>query len=442
MSQDHVRQAAVHVHSIARENSSPDALSHGFRVAAGVLSEAGEFSFGSGSEDRKSTDRLVQAVSSVIMHRATASEIDFSDGALDIARMTLASWSLDRTIEDRLGLDVPEGHDRFLRDVVPVFHNGEDRIGIHVDDTLLDHHVGLATRYSVLSAASLPFSGSEEDRFAWEKKVIDAHQGDELLGKESLSNLGIMGSRGEIEDSVMDAMLDALNAQDYLLHMGTQASLDAIKEAAAARMAVPGLLPVQQQALLAVDSVLQDGLGRPLTSEERRMGTRALDRVMQSGPDCGPFDGAARTMLLDVSIQMQAARTIQEESYGRRAHGDPQFFDEVVSASAGMDVHAEGFSPGRDASRLIAKGMYSVVDDKEISRSILDGLSEATHRPFSKSIDDKLALQASVQRNASSRISAILDDGAKAMNRGLGKGPSSRPVAALGSYVTRGAKER
>jgi hypothetical protein len=441
MSAEHVRQAAVHVHSIVREDSSPDAVSQGFRVAAGVLADRGEFSFGNDPAQVASADRLVQAVSSVLRHRDVSPEVDFSEGALDIARMTLVAWSFDRLVDEQLGREVPDGHLLDLRDVSPVVSPDEDAIGIVADAALLDHEVGDLYRTAALAAASLPDAGIEPEGTSWQAKAIAEHGG-EMLGRESIAHVGIVGTRGEVEDIVMDAMIEAGNAREELLETGHSPSSDALRAAAVARMPVPGGLSPAQEGLLAVENYMQARLSRPIRPEERRMGERALDRILQEGPDAGPFDSVARTMLLDVSVQMQAARTVSEGSFGRRAKGEREAFDDVIAQSAGMDTHATGISPDRETTEAIARGAYREAPDHRIAASILDGLSDARSKPFSKAIDLDLAFQTRVIGNARSRIDAILEQGPDALTRGLGKGPRDAGTAAMGSYVARKGAER
>jgi hypothetical protein len=444
MSQEHIRQAAVHVHSIARDSKPDDALSQGFAVAARTLSQDGDFRFGNSADERESTDRFVQAVSSVLRHRDVDAQIDFSEGSLDIARMTLAAWSFDRMVEDQMGRPVPDDHDRFLVPVAPVAsgQEAEDLIVVVKDDVLLDRHVGDLFKAAVLSSASLPYDGDAGDRAQWEKDQLSAHRGDEMLGQPSIAHPGIRPLTGEAQDMVMDALIDARNERLELIETGGSASRDALRESAAARMPVPGKLEVQQEALLAVEAYLTKGLGRPLSPREDRMGERALDRVMESGPNPGPFDGVARQMLLDVSIQMQADRTIREGSFGRRSTGPVETFDQVISLSAGMDTHWVGISPAEGTTRDVAAGRYRETSDRAIGASILDGLSEASMKPFSKSVDTALAMHRSIARSGRNRVSHILDDGEKALMRGAGKGPKEADVAVLGSYVSKGGSER
>jgi len=444
MSQEHIRQAAVHVHSIAKGSEPDDALSQGFAVAARTLSQDGDFRFGNSADERASTDRFVQAVSSVIRHRDVYADVDFSESPLDVARMTLAAWSFDRMVEEQMGRPVPDDHDRFLLAVAPVASGQEadDHIVVVKDDVLLDRHVGDLFKAAVISSASLPYVGDAQDRPQWEKDHLSAHGGDEMLGRPSIAHPGIRPMTGEAHDMVMDVLIDARNERLELVETGGSASRDALRESAAARMAVPGKLEVQQEALLAVEAYLTKGLGRPLSPREDRMGERALDRVMEPGPNPGPFDGVARQMLLDVSIQMQADRTIREGSFGRRSSGPSETFDHVISLSAGMDTHWVGISPGEGTTRDVAAGRYRETADHMIGGSILDGLSEASMKPFSKSVDAGLAMHRSIAKSGRDHVSHILDEGERALTRGVGKGPKEADVAVLGSYVSKGGSAR
>ena len=442
MSQEHIRQAAVHVHNIGREHTPGDALSQGFSVAAEVLAQEGDFRFGNSKDERQSTDRLVHAASSVLQHIDVTPELDFSENALDIARMTLAAWSFDRMVEEQMGVPVPENHDRFLLAVAPTIgkEEADEAIAVVRDESLLDNHVGGLFRTAVIAAASLPDFGSEGGPPAWEKDAMSRHGGDELLGQKSIAYEGLRPTTGEAEDMVMDAMIDARNEREELVEFGGAATRDALRDAAQARMAVSGGLPVQQEAMLAVEGFLTTGLGRPLTPREDRMIERSIDHLMERGPGAGPFDGAARQMLLDVSIQMQADRTIKEGSFGRRARGDSEIFDQVISMSAGMDTHWTGISPGEETTRDVAQGRYRETADRAIGDSILDGLSEAGHKPFSKSVDTGLAMHRTIAEANRSKISHILDEGSDALARGTAKGPKESETAVLGSYVSRSAE--
>lgn len=445
MSSEHVRQAAVHVHTIANFDLADGAVGAGFDLAANVLRETGDFFYGNSQEAHRLTDDFVRAASAVITHREEGSGLDFSESALDIARMTLAAWSFDRMIDEQLGLDVPSAEFRFAGDVVQFASVAQDdgTFPLVADETLLDRNVSSLFRDAVIAAASIPNADPIEERPQWEQDAIARHGGDELLGHGSIAHDGLRAMPAESAETVHEAMLDVGNARHDLMHRGeAAASLDARKDVALARRTLSGELPSQLEAVLAVEAYLKVGLGRPLRSTEDRMVERAYDRIMEGGPIPVAFEASSRTMLLDVSVQMQAARTMEEVSFGRRAVGSKEIFDEVISASAGMDTHASGISPDAETTRLVSEGVYRSLPDRRIAASILDGLMEASSKPYSKTIDSDIAFQSKVVQNTRSRLSAVLEEGPEALTRGFGKGPKQSEVATMGTYVASKGTER
>lgn len=435
---NHTIKAGVLSAAAAAGRDPGDPVSAGVATAAEVLGEHAGLDL-SKTEDLR---RFARAVHDVVQHRDPGG-LDFSEDSRDVARMVLAVWSLDMMRSKAGGMDVPENHDRFVRDVTSGMGDLRIREG---DPSLLDEHAYGMARDAVLAAASVP-SSLQPDVRAWEEAHVgrpdDAARGFAPIGP------GLLLSKGEMDDCVLEAFVDALNARvgarvapesarnavfrSGLGHEGLLAASDA-------RRPFPDDLSAPQKGMLAAEEWMSRGLGRPLRDYEHRMFDAALGRVL-GAEAVRPLDDrtAARMVLLDASIQMNARATVDDGSFGRRAMRDRMAFDSPIDASAGMEVSSWGISPSEDTSRAVAAGRFAEIPDPAIAESIADGLSDA-RRPYSKEIDRELGMILQVQAATRGRDMAVAERGEDAVRRpeAMLKGPTVSEVPAFGRHLSSG----
>lgn len=425
---------ADQVHRVIRGMQPRSAVEGGIADAATILKERGSLDFG----DDLHALSFARAVHDVLKN-VEAQGTDLSEGSRDIARGVLAAWSLDQVREEHSGRSMHDDHDRFLRDIgafdvaIPAVEDGP---------SILDGRVWAATRDAVLANASLP-TEMRDGVTAWEIRLDEVSRTDEARGFVPLG-----GSRGmdmsDAHDVAMEAAVDAVNAREERLEgiarKDVPAIDDAVMLASDARRSFPGRLAPMQEGLLAAEGWMEAKLGRPLRHSENEMGEAALARVMERRDGAGSdAQKSARIILLDVSMQMSAARAARDMTYGAKAQGREEPFDAVMSAAAGVDMFREGVSAPAQSTDRIAEGRFHAIPDPDLRSSIMQGLADA-REPFSKRIENELGIRLAVQKGARDRAMAVMEVGIEGLKtpRSIAKGTEAGS-AVLGSYV---AKDR
>lgn len=424
---------ADQVHRVIRGMEPRNAIEGGIADAALILKERGSLDFVVDSH----TLSFARAVHDVLVN-IEAGGTDLAEGSRDVARSVLAAWSLDQVREEHSGRSMHDDHDRFLRDIGAV---DQDIAAVEDGYSILDGRVWAASRDAVLANASLP-TEMRDGQAAWEIRLDELVPSDEARGFQALG--GSVGmDMGDAHDVPMEAAIDAVNARrrwldDVALNDVPGYNSDIVM-ASDARRSFPGKLLPMQEGLLAAEGWMEARLARPLKDEERTMGEKALSRL------AGRFDGAgndarsaARIILLDVSMQMSAARTVRDGTYGEKAQGREQPYDVVLSAAAGVDMFREGVSPQAATTDRIAEGRYHAIPDPEMKSSVMQGLEDARN-PFAKRIENELDIRLTLDRASRSRAMAVMENGLEGLGtpRSSAKGAETvGPV--LGAYLAGG----
>lgn len=431
---DQRKQASLLVHDVVRGVEPRDAVQAGVADAAEVLKRDQAIDLVADVDARD----FARAVTDMVRHR-DAGGLDFSESSRDVTRMVLASWSLDRMRDEALGRDVAEGATRYVDEVAKSFSGAAPW---NSDRGLFDHHAYAMTRDAVLASASVP-TEMQDGVAAWELPLLD-RPSDAERGFEPIGAL-IGPTKGEMDDLVLEAFVDASNVRENNevdpetvsnhsfdpkpdLHQGP---------AVDARKAFPGELNDVQKGFLAAEAWMEKSMGRPMRPNEKPMFDRALARAVQQDAQ-QPLDAlsSARMILLDASIQRSAWRAAFNSEYGQRTKGPREAFDDVIAASAGMDLHPTSIAPAYETTMPISSGRFASIPDKAIAGSIADGLKDA-RESYSPTIDRELRRIIQSGEAMRNREMAGMEMGAAAFARpeSISKGPESQS-ALLGAYVT------
>lgn len=430
---DNRRQASLLVHDVIRDVEPRDS------VQAGVLDAAVTLQRDQGIDlvDDADARDFARAVTDMIRHRE-AGGLDFSESSRDVTRMILASWSLDRMRDEALGRDVEEGATRYALEAIGEYGN---TVRWESDRGLFDHYAYALTRDAVLASASVP-TDMQDGVAAWEVPLLD-RPSDAERGFEPFPP-SIAPTKGEMDDLVMDAFVDASNVRE-----GGEVDRETVVNhsfdpkpdlhqgpAIDARKAFPGKLSEPQKGFLAAEAWMERNMGRPMRPNETPMFDRALARAVQQDA-LQPMDAlsSARMILLDASIQQSALRSLVNGESGKATRGPREAFDDVIAASAGMDLHGTSISPPNATTGPIASGRFASIPDKAIAASISEGLQDA-RGGYSPSIDRDLKRFIQSGESVRNREMAGMEMGESAFARpeSMSKGPSDQS-ALLGAYV-------
>ena len=388
-------RAALMTNAVVEGAVPRDREHAGASIAAGVLAEEQ----GVDLRDPDQARLFARAVADALNHRE-AGGLDFSETSVDVARMTLAAWSLDRLRESGAPGLVPEAE--ALRKGAYAIEVAVPAEGVEsqaVRFAMLDDYGGGFTRDAILASASSA-DGHRWGKETWEDR-LPAGPSDDERGFAPFPS-GLVPTKGERDDMIIDSSMDAERVRDEASNgrPGPQANgsfaetrrtvSDGVVAASEARRPFAGSLTPAQRGLLAAEAWHEAKAGRPLRDYEKRMVDSALGRfhassaAVQGGPRT-----AARTILLDSAIQMSARRTMDAGDYGTRSSSARQWYDDVIQASAGMDLHRTSIAPGMETTDAIAKGRFVSIPDPAIADSIARGLADAS-KSYSKLIDAEL----------------------------------------------------
>lgn len=425
-----ISDTADQVHRVIRGIEPTNAVEGGIADAAVILKERGSLDF----VDDLHALSFARAVHDVLIN-IEASGTDMAEGSRDVARSVLAAWSLDQVREEHSGRSMHDDHDRFLRDIGAV---DQEIAAVEDGPSILDGRVWAASRDAVLANASLP-SEMRDGQAAWEIRLDELVPSDEKRGFERLG-----GSTGmdmtDVHDVAMDAAIDVMHARrarlDGIVLRDVPGLDDVMASASDARRSFPGRLSPAQEGLVAAEGWMEARLARPLKHEEREMGENALARLTERYDGAGnDARSAARIILLDVSMQMSAARTVRDGTYGEKAHGREQPYDVVLSAAAGVDMFREGVSPQAATTDRIAEGRFHAIPDPDMKASVMQGLADA-REPFAKRIENELDMRLTLDRAGRDRAMAVMENGLGGLGRPKSAAKGVEPGApVLGAYL-------
>lgn len=422
-----------------RNGTAPkNAISHGVEDAAVILKERGDLDL----EDRASTLSFARAVHDVLVHQSM-DDTGLYEGPRDIARGVLAAWSLDQIREFHSGRDVPEDHDRYVRDIGGY---DENIPAVEDDRSILDARVWSVTSEAVLANASLP-TEMRDGVAAWEMRLDELGRTDVARDVPALHGSSGM-DMSTAHDVPMDAAADAVNARvdhsmDVLLR--DEPSYDAaLLIASDARRSFPGDLSPLQEGLLAAEAIHHGNAAREFGGFENRMGENALARIIARGDADGlSAQDAARVIVVDMSIMMVAQRAVRDGTEGESAKGSVQPFDRILSDLAGTDPRRdmdEMRSPDRASTVPISQGRFAAVPDADVRDSIAQSL-DAARTPFSKSLENAIGIKLAVLKGERDRVMDMALGAPTSLRgaRSVAKGPAS-PVLAHGMMRGPGAE--
>jgi len=417
-------ETAIAVQDLRNGTIRKDAATYGIEDAAVILKERGDLDL----EDRASTLSFARAVHEVLAHQ-TDDATSLYEHPRDIARGVLAAWSLDQVREFHSGREVPEDHDRFLRDIgaydenIPAVEDGP---------SILDAKVWSATMECVLANASLP-SGMRDGVAAWEMRLDDLGRIDDMRDHRQLhgSNGHDMGSAHDVP---MDAAVHAVNVRHD--HAGQADRRDepsydaALVMASDARRSFPGDLNPLQEALLVAEAIHAPTATRNGDGLDPRMAENALARIVARGDSAAmSAQDAARVMVVDMSIAMSARRTVREGSYGETRRGQIEPYDRILADLDGVDVVRDVGAMRSLPSPItgpIAEARYEAVPEIGVQLSISDSLRIA-RAPFSKPLENEIAIKLAVQKGDRDRVSDMVLGTPSSLRgpRSVAKGPGT-----------------